>query len=174
LNPEYKDVVSAQLLNDAVGDGAKKRMAKRRIDMITGNVNSYAKVRNSKEHLNHAIQMNQLASVIGSMKADTDIERAAKAAAKKADDDEKARKREEALEKVHQKKMELQPCLIELAEGLANGSTDLEKITVSKLSELLRYFFEPPIVGLTKMKRPALLAAVQERIEIYKLSRVEA
>jgi acyl-CoA reductase-like NAD-dependent aldehyde dehydrogenase len=129
---------------------------------------------NSKEHLNHAIQMNQLASVIGSMKADTDIERAAKAAAKKADDDEKARKREEALEKVHQKKMELQPCLIELAEGLANGSTDLEKITVSKLSELLRYFFEPPIVGLTKMKRPALLAAVQERIEIYKLSRVEA
>jgi len=69
--------------------------------------------------------------------------------------------------------MGLQPCLIELAEGLANGSTDLEKVAV-KLSELLHYFFEPPIVGLTKMKRPALLAAVQEWIEIYKLSRVEA
>jgi len=87
LNPEYKDVVSAQLLNDAVGDGAKKLMAKCRIDMITGNLNSYSKICNSKEHLNHAIQMNQLVSVIGSMKADTDIEKAAKAAAKKADDD---------------------------------------------------------------------------------------
>ena len=53
-------------------------MAKRRINMITSNVNSYSRVVNSQEYLDAAMEINGLVAVLGEMKANADQEKAAK------------------------------------------------------------------------------------------------
>jgi hypothetical protein len=44
LNPSWKDVVMGQIISESVGKCAIKKLAKRRIDAINGNINSYTKV----------------------------------------------------------------------------------------------------------------------------------
>lgn len=44
LNPSWKNVVMGQIINESIGKCAIKRLAKRRINVMHGNINSYAKV----------------------------------------------------------------------------------------------------------------------------------
>jgi hypothetical protein len=51
LNPNFKDVVLGRVLDDCLGDGAKKKLAKRQVDIISGNISSYFRVVNSQANL---------------------------------------------------------------------------------------------------------------------------
>jgi hypothetical protein len=40
-------------------------------------------------------------------------------------------------------------------------------LSISRLKDLLKFFVEPPTVGLSKMKKDELIAAVKERLLTY-------
>jgi hypothetical protein len=71
LNPRMKDVNMDQILHDSLGHGAKI-LAKRRINMISGNMNSCARLLNSKEQLDKTVEATELAAIIGEMRADAE------------------------------------------------------------------------------------------------------
>mgnify|MGYP001002017224 FL=1 len=81
-----KTMIMGQILNDCIGDGAKKKLAKCRINIISSNVNSYSRLVNSEEQLKNAVEVNGIAALLGEIRADADEERAAKAAKTKAND----------------------------------------------------------------------------------------
>ena len=51
LQPAMKDVLHGSVISDAIGVGAKKKIAKRRINMLEGNVASYSRVLNSASQM---------------------------------------------------------------------------------------------------------------------------
>jgi len=72
LNPNFKDLVLGRVLDDCLGDGAKKKLAKRQVDIITGNISSYSRVVNSQALLDLAVEANDIAAVIGEIRADNE------------------------------------------------------------------------------------------------------
>ncbi len=46
LNPTIQDVQTGSIIDQCTGAAAKKVIAKHRIDIVTGNINSYARVLN--------------------------------------------------------------------------------------------------------------------------------
>ena len=69
-------MIIGQLLNFCLGEWAKKN-SKRRIYMISCNVNSSSHLVNSQEHMDRAVKVNGLAAVFGEMTADAYVERKA-------------------------------------------------------------------------------------------------
>ncbi len=61
--------------------------------------------------------------------------------------------------------------LIVFAEDLVHHRQYTKNL---KNLDLLNYFFDPPIIGTSKMKNAQLVVAVEELLEIYKASRFEA
>jgi hypothetical protein len=57
--------------------------------------------------------------------------------------------------------------LLITAKELATHAKIIDSVNVGDLKDLLRYFLEPPLAGLSKMKRADLVAAVEERLEVY-------
>ena len=172
LHPEWFDVVMGQLIIDLVGLGTQKKNAKHRLEFISGNVNSYSRVMNSQQHLSLAVETNGLAAMIGEMEADAAVERAAKAASSKDIENEKERRNQACTSAMDRKKVQLQPHLAILAEGHVTGFTLIGDVKVYNLKDLLRFFFEPSLVGLSKYNRTELVIAVKERIKLYQAGRV--
>jgi hypothetical protein len=69
--------VQGSIIENAMGEGAKKKIARRRINMFEGNIASYSRLINSKEQLDSMQELNALTSVLGSMRAENEQERAA-------------------------------------------------------------------------------------------------
>ena len=51
LNPTPKDVLLGFITHDVRGKGAVQKIAKRKIDLIEGNVNSYSRLLNNPKRL---------------------------------------------------------------------------------------------------------------------------
>ena len=83
LNPTARDVQLGAILDQCIGQKAKKVIAKRRIDIVTGNVNSYARVLNGPTHLEKIKTYNQLASSISQLQRERDAQKLAIKAQKK-------------------------------------------------------------------------------------------
>ena len=93
LNPTPNDVVMSELVDQAQGQRAKKEEAKRRQDVVTGNIGSYSAILNSEDNLKKLQDYNYLAASIGMLNAEKD---ASKEASNK-------KKEEEAVEKSKKK-----------------------------------------------------------------------
>ncbi len=61
------DVLVGNILQDSIGQNAKKKIAKRRIDIITGNVYNFSRSLNSAETLDLVVDTNKLASCLASI-----------------------------------------------------------------------------------------------------------
>jgi len=72
LNPTPGDVLVGNILQDAIGQNAKKKIAKRRIDIITGNVYSFSQSLNSAVTLDLFVDTNKLASCLASISSAKD------------------------------------------------------------------------------------------------------
>ncbi|KAI2494151.1 hypothetical protein MHU86_20383 [Fragilaria crotonensis] len=64
LKPTQKNVMMGSILKDSAGKGALKLIAKRRIDMIDGNVGSYSRVLNSTGRMEMIRDVNALAAAV--------------------------------------------------------------------------------------------------------------
>ncbi len=86
-------------IENAMGEGATKKIARHRINMFEGNIASYSRLINSKEQLESMQELNALTSVLGSIRAQNDQEKAAPAAVRTV----------EAQQKEMRKQMNLRP-----------------------------------------------------------------
>ena len=93
LNPNPNDVVMSELIDQAQGKRAKKKEAKRRQDVVIGNIGSYSAILNSEDNLKKLKDYNDLVESIGMLNAEKD---ASKEASNK-------KKEEEAVEKAKKK-----------------------------------------------------------------------
>ena len=79
LNPTPRDVQMAAIIDQCSGKKATKVIAKRRIEFIEGNVNSYARILNGPTQLERIKTFNDLAASIATLQKEKDeIERKAK------------------------------------------------------------------------------------------------
>ena len=86
LQPTMKDVLHGSVISDAIGVGAKKKIAKRRINMLEGNVASYSRVLNSASQMERIKEMNEVMSIVGEIRGENDrAKKARRSIAKKVD-----------------------------------------------------------------------------------------
>ena len=118
-------------------------------------------------------ELNALTSIIGSIRADNAQDREAWAAARSASAQEKVRRKQLAAEAFQVQKSALQPKLIAIVDKLASRDTPVQSVWNADLIDLLKYFFDDPPTGLSKLKNPELVAAVEERLETFRATRAE-
>jgi hypothetical protein len=78
------------IIGQIFGDNAKTRIAKRRIDVMTENVNSYAQILNGPSQLNSIKTYNDLAASLSEYNNEVKAQKASVQAEKKKADAEKA------------------------------------------------------------------------------------
>ena len=67
LNPTPRDVQLGAIIDQCSGKKATKKMARRRIDFVSGNVNSYARMLNGPKQLEKITTSNQLSASIATL-----------------------------------------------------------------------------------------------------------
>jgi hypothetical protein len=162
LNPKTKDVLLGSLMLETSGIRATKKMAKRRLDISTGLVQSYCRVLNGPENVKKMQEHCQLASSLAAVQAEKDADKAESQAKKNAEGDKRAANKAAAEQKQQEENDKLMPGLKEdVAKGLAHVMT-LHK---TRLSNLLRYFFEDKTKSLTQMKKAEVMALAKQHME---------
>ena len=89
LNPTPRDVQLGAIIDQCSGKSAKKVIAKRRVNFVTGNINSYARVLNGPAQIEKIKTFNQLTTSIAELRRDRDEKYDAAIAEKKKRDEEK-------------------------------------------------------------------------------------
>ncbi len=157
-----------------MGSAAVKKMPKRRLEAMSGNINSYARVMNNKEHLEKAIEVNDITMALGELRQEAEEEKKAAARKKRLEEEQREKKKQQALQLESEKRAQLRPSLVAKADQLASRALSVADIPNRGLIELLKYFFEPPLEGLSKLKRPQLVVAVEDRLNSFREQRFEA
>jgi hypothetical protein len=91
LQPTAADVLVGNLLEDSLGQNAKKKIPLRRINFMSGNVASYSRVLNNSEALKHNDDANMLSACISTISESREL---AKDAAKEKKSQEAKSKEE--------------------------------------------------------------------------------
>jgi len=143
--------------------------------MFEGNIASYSRVVNSTEQLQAMEELNALTSVLDEIRADIDEDKVRQAAARSAEADERDKRKRLAAENAKAQKEALLPTMIMDVEAAIANDASLNNLSTSRIRDLLKFFFEPPTPGVSKMKKDELVAAVREKIVAYQQTRrVEA
>jgi hypothetical protein len=161
LNPSPYDVVMGTIMEDAVGERAKKKIAKRRVDMITGNIHSYARSMNNPDQLEDIKEYATLSSILAELAADKDETRKRLAQEKEKQQQERAAKKAAQAEKDKKKAEELLPGI---EQDIEKGLEHVLKLSVSKKKDILKYKYGVTS-GLAKMNKEALDAYLRDKIE---------
>ena len=70
LNPTQKQVIKGFILYDVKGKGAREKVARRRLDMVSGNVSSYSRVLNDPKLMQEYEEVNKLVATVAAVSAD--------------------------------------------------------------------------------------------------------
>ena len=73
LQPTASDVLVGNILEDSIGQNAKKKIPKRRFNMIAGNISSYSRVLNNQKSLDYIAEANLLSSCISKISVAKEI-----------------------------------------------------------------------------------------------------
>lgn len=162
LNPTIDEVLLSDVIEQAQGEQAKKKEARRKQDFITGNINSYSRILNNDKSMEMVQDYNGLAASMAMMNAEKD-EIKAKSAAKKAEEAaESARKKAESEAKENNKVAALLPGfqkeLDELDADKILGLADKRK------RDYIRYFFRIKVVNLNKLKKDDLVKILRPHV----------
>jgi hypothetical protein len=169
LNPSYKHVLMGFICYDVKGEGAKQKIAKRRINLVEGNVNSYSRCLNDPGRLASIKEMNQLAASVAEVTADAEKAAAERkiAAVAKSKDREKKKIEEAAAEA--KKKEQLKPTLEELMTKFACGEktapAGFEELSRAQLINIMKYFYESRPKGMATMGKNKLVELVMKHYD---------
>ncbi len=114
------------------------------------------------------MEANELAAVLGDIRGDNEAEQWAKAAERKAEAAEKKKRKDAAEAQSNQKRESLLPSLKAYADRLAEDESTISSLNVETLRNLLKYFCETQISGISSLKWPDLVASVLQKVEEYK------
>jgi len=166
LNPSYKHVLMGFICYDVRGEGAKQKIAKRRINLVEGNVNSYSRCLNDPGRLASIKEMNQLAASVAEVTADQEKAAAERkeAAVAKSKDKEKKKAEEAAAEA--KKKEDLRPALEELMNEFASGEktapAGFDELPKTQLVNILKYWYDSRPKGMANMTKSMLVELVMK------------
>lgn len=157
LKPTPRDVQLGALIDQAAGEKATKAIAKRRVDMVSGNVNSYARILNGPEQIESIKTYNQLAASMAIVRRERDERNEAAKEKKKQDEAKKASKKAEKQQKELEDMQRLGPIC---EEHVGKGLDHVLGLKVGQRREILTIHF-----GLSSFE----VAGVD--VPIYKLNK---
>jgi len=170
LNPSMKQVVRGFILYDVKGTGAREFHAKRRLDMISGNVSSYSRLLNDTKRLKEMQELNSLVASVAQVSADKD-----QAKEKAKETKEEAKRRKEAKQKAEDEafeaeKQRLLPQLTKMMEPYLDGIGCLSKDSFNKdmLILIMMYYIGNTPVGFKNWTKEKLCAHIRFTLVLMK------
>ena len=172
-NPTVRDVQIGEILDQCIGDKAKKRIAKRRIDFVTGNINSYARCLNGPRQLEKIKTYNQLAASMAELQKEKMEQKAVNSADKKKAEEEKAAKK---LEKDRKDKEEYVRQLPICSAHIEKGIQHILSLTVPEKISILKHIYnhEEAKSNLKKARADELLSALVNMVPPLPLPPLES
>ena len=162
LNPTMRDVILSSLEQDTFGDNAKKKRARRRMDFLDGNAKSYAKWLNSPARMEKYSDQNSLAGMLANMRLEKDNEK--KRQKEKQAANAKERKRKNA-EKAEQKRLEKETEEPIATSHVNKGMNHVLSLNVPSLCKVLMYHYGVNEKAVKKMRRPELVAFIEDKMQ---------
>ena len=146
LNPTPRDVQMGAIIDQCSGKKATKKIAKRRIEFIEGNVNSYARILNGPQQLERIKTFNDLASSIATLHKEKEAADEKAKEDKKEKDKDKADKKADKDRKAKEEHVELAPgCKDDVEKGIDHVLT----LKQDRRKQILKIHFG--VSGLSKM-----------------------
>jgi hypothetical protein len=146
------------------GDGAKKRMAWRRLDMVNGNISSYCRVLNSKDQLDNMKEVTLLTASTDEVAKEKEADRQRCMDKRKQDAEDRTKKDAERKAMTERKAIESKPkCAALMDEINDTGRDHVKKLTVGQLKMLLQYEFNS--TAANGKKKDECIAAVMLILE---------
>ena len=143
ISPTTCDVQIDVIIDQCIGKKSKKRISRRRIDFVSGNVNSYACILNGPAQLDKIRTYNDLTASLSEYQREKEhLNEKARVHKKKTDEDRDARK----LEKDRKAREEhVQP--LPLGQGqIEKGIENLLPLTLDAKRDILKHVFNHPEV----------------------------
>jgi len=175
LCPSYKNTLQGFIMCDVKGKGAQSKLAKRRLDMMSGNVASYSRCMNDPKRLKQIQEVNQLAATIAEVSADIDNEKEAikkKAVQKvKASKEKKAAVIAKEAEERARELPKLSPLMLDFEEG-RKDITILNTPLFPKpyLVKMLKCCYASKPTGVQKKSKEEIYGEVMKCFEASKVA----
>ena len=139
------------------------QVAKRRIDLMSGNINSYSRLLNDPNRLAMVEDVNKMAAAVAKVSADIDANKRqmTEAAAEKATAIAKKKLRKEIEEEA--KAEELRPKLEAVLKPFLFGPETVEglnDLSKTMLQDLIQYYYKKKPTGLRTMKKEDLVVTL--------------
>ena len=154
LNPTTRDVQVGAIIGQIFGEQAKTKIAKRRIDFMTGNVNSYARILNGPSELEHIKTYNDLAASFTEYNNEATAQKAIAQAEKKKATTEKAANKERKEQQAEEQRRLIMPICEEHA---AQGLEHCLSLSLVSMKEVLKYVFNISEANMRKARAIELI-----------------
>lgn len=129
------------IIDQCVGKKASKVIAKRRVDMVSGNINSYARILNGPQQLDKICTYNDLAASMTTYKNEkAQRDEIARDQKKKSDEEKVARKAEKERQEAEENARLLPICQAQVQLGLEH----VLKLIVKQKKNILKLVFDHP------------------------------
>ncbi len=162
FQPTAADVLLGNILEDSIGQNAKKKIPKRRINFLSGNIASYSWSLNNSAALDQIVDTNNLASCLATI---SEYKEAAKDAAKEKkvnDDKAKADKKAADIAVFNEQKAKVYDKLV---EDVGKGIEHIRGLPKAQLEKLLKFYFLDRTPIQSKKNRKELVEMVINAFE---------
>ena len=156
------------VLKDSIGDKAKCWIAKRKLDMISGNVNSWARHLTSEANLESVREMYDLSAAMAKLEEDKTREKERWWIEKKKI--EEAKKLESKKQKKEEEKSKRVIALPKNLSELSKGLDHVLQLTNPRLKEIIIYSYGVGITEVKKKKKEDLKQQIQARFRLQQES----
>lgn len=158
LNPTPRTCFLGYVMDDAVGEKAVRKIAKRKLDMMTGNIAQWTQHVTSTENLELLKEATTLSERLAILSAEALEEKEERRKEKEMEARAKAQKeKEKALEEQNKKEKATKQNEIDMAKGLEY----VLKLNNDRRKEILHYEFGVPKKDLSKMLMDQLKALIR-------------
>ena len=157
FQPTASDVLLGSILEDSIGQNAKKKIPKRRINFLSGNIASYSRSLNNPAALDKIVDTNNLASCLATI---SEYKESAKDAAKEKkvnDDKAKADKTAADIAVFNEQKAKVYDKLV---EDVGKGIEHIRGLPKAQLKKLLKFYFLDRTPNRSKKNREELVEMV--------------
>ena len=163
LKPQYKHVLMGHILYDSKGEGAQQKVTEHRLDIMSGNINSYSRCLNDPDRMAMIREVNAITASCAEVSADLEDNKRKRteAAAKKAAAIARKKVHRELEEEA--KAEELRPALDAVMEPFLLGDATVEgfnDLSNTMLQDLIQYYYKSKPAGLRSMKKEDLVVTL--------------
>jgi len=168
FNPTYKNVLQGFIMYDVKGSGAKKKLAKRKLDVFEGNVASYSRCLNDDTRMEAMKDFNQLVASVAVICAETEEDKKKKREAAAAKAIQKKAKKQRVIDTYKATRDAKLPLLRDLMKARLEGhdssksmKENIEKyfatLSKGKLQDIIKYYYEQKLPGVNQMSKENLV-----------------